>query len=351
MATIIYATVDKVLMPVFGIDPSYAPPLSALAMGVITLIYTSLGGLQAVVMTDVIQTVILILGVLLSIALITLHFGGVGWFPTQWCAHWEPFRLDISLQNRFTLGNAMVMVFVWYICTAGSDQMAIQRYLATRDVQAARKTFLISLVVNFLVQAILALLGLALLAYFTSRPDELPDGVNAYTGADQLFARYIVLGLPIGIAGLVAAGLMSAAMSSLSSGMSSSCSVLTEDLLNRFISTPSNDAATMRRAKLVSVVIGVFVVLVSLCLAGVQGNLLDVTVKVVNLFVAPLFVLFVLALFVPWATSLGGDRWRPRQRCRRRRHRLLPGLWVGDPLDHAGGTRQRHRYRDGDQPV
>jgi SSS family solute:Na+ symporter len=180
--------------------------------------------------------------------------------------------------------------------------MAIQRYLATKDVRSARKTFGISLVTNFTVQVLLALVGLALLAYFTKKPYELPAGEVIFNYADSLFPWFIVVGLPVGVTGLVTAGLISAAMSSLSSGLNSSSSVISEDIIKRFFPSKKN-VDFLKQARTISVIIGGVVTLLCLLVGYVQGNLLEVVIKVVNLFVAPLFVLFFMALFIPFSTQ------------------------------------------------
>lgn len=304
MATIIYATVNTAIIAIFGIEKSFVPLISII-MVIITVVYTSMGGLKAVVITDVLQTVILILGVLLTLLIVSIHLGSFqSIFPNKMPIHWESIYWGFDATKRMTVGNAILMVFVWYICTAGSDQMAVQRYLATKDVHSARKTFGVSLITNFIVQVLLALVGLALLAYFIKRPYELPYGETIYNYADSLFPRFIVIGLPIGITGLVTAGLISAAMSSLSSGLNSSSSVISEDIIKRFFSTKKN-VDLLKQARMISIIIGVAVTLLCLFVGYVQGNLLDVIIKVVNLFVAPLFVLFFMALFIPFATQTG----------------------------------------------
>jgi SSS family solute:Na+ symporter len=77
-------------------------------------------------------------------------------------------------------------------------------------------------------------MGFALLAYFQANPQFLPDGQTLQKSADQLFPRYIVFGLPQGITGLVVAGLLAAAMSSLSSGVNSTATVIQVDFVERF---------------------------------------------------------------------------------------------------------------------
>ena len=105
--------------------------------------------------------------------------------------------------------------------------------------------------------------------------------------------------------GVIIAAILSAAMSSLASGMNSSCAVITEDFIGRSRSTPLSDHARVRLARFISVLIGISVLLISLLVSRIEGNLVDLCYRVVNLLVAPLFVLFFLAIFVKWATTFG----------------------------------------------
>ena len=305
MSVIIYATTSKVLIPMLGWDES-ATPYACAVLGAITVMYTSMGGLRAVVITDVVQTFILLGGAALTIVLITVNFGGVtAWWPTQWDPNWDPLKIWFDPGSRITVAATAVSVFAWYVCTAGSDQMAIQRYLATRDVKAARSMFNTSMACNALVLVLLSVLGLALLAYFQTHPEQLGGGQTISESADQLLPRFIVIGLPEGISGLVVAALLAAAMSSLSSGINSSCSVITVDFVDRFRAADSPETDHVRLAKSVSWLVGIVVVALSFGAGMVSGNLLEVTFKIVNLLVSPLFVLFFLAMFVPWANSFG----------------------------------------------
>ena len=139
MATIIYATVDVALIPVFGLDPGWVPPVSVVLV-VITVIYTTMGGLKAVVTTDVIQTVVMFAGVLLTIGIIGWKVGSFGaFFEPQLFEHWPPVDWGFDMSKRMTVGNILLMTLVWQVCTAGSDQMAIQRYLSTPDVATAKR--------------------------------------------------------------------------------------------------------------------------------------------------------------------------------------------------------------------
>ncbi|MCC9608040.1 sodium/solute symporter [Blastopirellula sp. JC732] len=306
MAVVVYATVDTVLIPMLGWDKSAAPYICAI-LGIITVIYTSMGGLRAVVYTDVVQTFILLGGAILTMATITYSLGGVEyWWPTEWASNWAPIQVWFSPTSPRTIAGAALSGFTWYVCTAGSDQMAVQRYLATRDVAAARKMYFVSLGVAIFSTTFLAILGLALHGYFTANPQMLGEGMSIQADADKLFPHYILVALPTGVSGLVVAGLLAAAMSSLSSGLNSSCSVVTVDFVDRFRQqAQESEKESVGMSQHISWMIGAVVIGLSLFAGTVEGNLLDVTYKVVNLFVAPLFVLFFLALYIPWSNSLG----------------------------------------------
>jgi len=279
-----------------------------IVLGAITVIYTSMGGLRAVVFTDVVQTLILFGGAILTLVLVTVYLGGVSaWWPTEWLTHWPKPVWGYQPGVRVTFFAGFLATFTWYICTSGSDQMAIQRYLATRDVKAARFVLGTSLVASTLVTVIMISVGLAIYAYFLANPHLLPDGQTMLSDADEVFPRFIAIGMPVGVSGLVVAGLLAAAMSSLSSGINSSCSVITVDFIDRFRRRRQGQPETdhVKLARYVSVLVGVVVVVLSFGVQMVEGNLLELAMKVVNLLTAPLFGLFFMAMFVRWATGPG----------------------------------------------
>ena len=305
MAALIYATVGVVLVPLLNLDRSYIPYLS-IFLGLITVIYTAMGGLRAVMLTNVIKAVILFGMAVLALVVITVRLGGVGaWWPTQWPSHWpEPvWGYDPSVRMSF-LGIGVAML-VWFVCTSGSDQMAIQRYLSTRDVRAARRALVSLLVADALVMVFLSAVGLALSAYFWANPHLVPDGQTILSDADKLFGRFMAVGFPSGLCGLAISGLLIAAMSSLSSGINSACSVVTVDFINRFGHGRQSELGRVRSAKYVSVGIGAVVVTLACFVGLVQGNLIELCYKVVNSLTAPLFGLFFMAMFVRRATGVG----------------------------------------------
>ena len=170
MAVIVYAAAAIVLVPLLGLKPSATPWVCAV-LGLVTVAYTSLGGLRAVVVTDVFQSVVLFSGALLTLGLITYHFGGVGgWWPGAWPGHWpEPrWGYDSDPHARTFLG-ALIATLVWFVCTQGSDQMAVQRFLANPDVRTARRTLFAALISSALTTALLTLVGLAVWSYYLAQ--------------------------------------------------------------------------------------------------------------------------------------------------------------------------------------
>jgi SSS family solute:Na+ symporter len=112
-----------------------------------------MGGLKAVVVTDVVQACVLLGGALLTLLMVSFHLGSfTDWLSVSWFNHWDELKFGLDARERLTIGNAVLMSFLYFICFSGSDQMAIQRYLATKDIQTARRTFGVSLFTNFVAQ-------------------------------------------------------------------------------------------------------------------------------------------------------------------------------------------------------
>ncbi len=304
MGVVIY-TASNVIAKAVGLGPGSVPYFS-IVLGLVTAMYASMGGLRAVVLTDVIQAVILFTGALITIGLVTFKMGGFGWFPTHWAANWDTqplFSLDPHV--RVTVVGSILVNIAWWVCTAGSDQMAIQRYLATRDAKAARRAFLIGNSADAATTLLLAVLGFALLGFFQEHPEFLSPAMNLQENTDLLFPHFIVNFFSFGIAGLVISGMLAAAMSALSSGVNATCTVITTDLLSLFRREPLSEARKVTLAKRTAFAVGVIAIGLSLLVGNVRGNLIEITNKTNNLFVGPLFGLFFFALFAPVATPLG----------------------------------------------
>ena len=263
MALIIYATADVVLIPLLGLDPGMTPWI-CIFLGSITLLYTSMGGIRAVVMTDAIQSFILFGGALLVMIMITINLGSIGeWWPKEWAEHWEPARWGFQTEGTRTFGWYFLSVLIWWIATNGSDQMSLQRFLSMRDPKTARKVLGTSLIANTVVLIFLSFLGFTLLAFYRNNPHMLQDGMTVIANADKLLPQFIITSLPAWVTGLVIAGLMAAAMSSLSSGVNSSSAVVTEDFVKRYRKKGLTASGQLKTAKISTVGVGILVVALS----------------------------------------------------------------------------------------
>jgi len=295
----------KAMVVMMGLDDRHISTV-VFFTGLIAVVYTSIGGLRAVVVTDFLQTVLLFGGALLVIAAITIDRGGFGWFPTSWHANWDTqpvFSLDPK--TRITVFGSIASFLVWYLCTLGGDQTAVQRFMATRDAAAARSACAAQLIVTAIVTTTLYVVGMALLGYFEAHPRQLPEGMTLRENADYIFPRYIAYHLPAGVAGLVVSAMFAAAMSSIDSGINSITAVVTTDFLDRFGRSPKTERGHLMLSRVMAFSIGAIVVLCSSLVGSVPGNITAVTNKTVNLLPAPIFGLFFFALFVPFARPAG----------------------------------------------
>ncbi len=303
MSLLVYLTA-KAIAIMMGVGDDMVPWI-VLVTGIFAITYTSLGGLQAVVITDAMQTSLLYGGALLVIGTVTYHTGGFDWFPRQWQSdvwdHQPIFSFDPA--TRVTVVGTIVSIFLWMVCTSAGDQVAVQRFMATKDVTAARRSIALSLTVGVVVGVTLGIVGVALLGFYNANPELLPGEGSLKDQADQLFPHFIAAQLPPVITGLVLSGLFAAAMSSIDSGVNSITAVVMTDFLDRFGYKPTTAKKHLYVARTLAVVIGAAVVLTSTFMDRIPGNFMAVTNKTVNLLTVPIALLFYFALFVPSATA------------------------------------------------
>ncbi len=303
MGLLVYVSSTAIAV-IVGLDPKWVPLVSVM-VGIVPLIYTSMGGLRAVVLANVAQFCLLFMGAVAAIVLITIRCGGFSWWPTTWAPNWDSQPV-VSLDPgvRVTVVGAIVSTVIWRVCTAGGDQMAIQHYMATKDLAATRRSYFVTSAATVGVTVLLAVLGLALLGFFTQFPELLGPGMDLDRNADNIFPYFVANLLPVGIAGLVVAAII-AASSGMDTGVNAVTAVVMRDGFERFGWNPKSEAQKVKTTKYVSFGIGITVVAASLLVKHVPGNFLEMTNKLSSLEATTIFGLFFLALFVPCATPLG----------------------------------------------
>lgn len=198
-------------------------PSSILAVGLITGIYTWFGGFKAVVWTDVMQLTVYVTGGIGAL-LVAWHLAGGAGASLSLAENVGKLRLvdpSLNLSHTYTLLGGLVGGALLSAASHGTDHLIVQRLLASRSLPAARVALVGSGVVVIFQFLLFLMVGVAVwTAGFA--PDTLP--------ADQVFPRFVIDHLPMGLAGLVVAGILAAAMGTHSSAINSMASSVTHDL-------------------------------------------------------------------------------------------------------------------------
>jgi len=272
-------------------------------MGVLATVYTVLGGIEAVVWTDVLQVFVLLGGALLALVIITCQVdGGVARIITEGAA-----------QNKLRAVN-----LTWDVATAAlwvvllgkpfevlvsytADQTVVQRYLTTTDEKAAARGIWTNAVLTIPASIIFFALGTALWAFYKNHPLLL----NPAGKIDEIFPWFIAQQLPMGVSGLVIAGLFAAAMSSLDSSMNSMATAVTTDFYRR-AKPDASDVYCLALARWLTIALGAVGTLFALYMAWLEStSMWDQYSKIIGLFGGGLAGLFAVGIFTRRTTALG----------------------------------------------
>ena len=201
----------------------WSVPVSILAMGLVTLVYTWFGGLKAVVWADVVQLVVYVSGGIAALFIAWNLAGGAGAALDLAAAAGKLRIVDptVNLTSTYTLLGGLVGGAMLSAASHGTDHLIVQRLLATRSLRDAQRALIGSGVLVALQFLLFLLVGSAIWAAGFA-PDSLPG--------DSVFPRFIVEHLPRGLAGLVVAGILAAAMSTISSSINALASSVTHDI-------------------------------------------------------------------------------------------------------------------------
>ena len=302
MASATYAA-SVVVASVIGV-----PQIAVIiGLGIISVGYTMLGGLRAVMYTDVLQFFVFALTIFLTLGLI-LHMTGLG--PGELVSSYfkdrEGLILNFSASMTLQYGSWAILigVFLEGLSAFGVDQVAVQRYISSRSERTSQKGAILNLLGMWIVIPGLLMIGVGLYAYFSAHPGELGDGnlsqilAGDSKVADEAMPGFVRLHFPPGMAGLFLAALMAAIMSSIDSGVHSVTTALLVDFRDRLFPQfrPVDERTEMRRIRLLIVIIGSIAIALA-CFAGSMGNVFAVSKKLTAAFGGPLLALFVLGLF------------------------------------------------------
>lgn len=294
--------------------------LIVLVMGVVTTIYTTSGGLEAVIWSDFAQFLVLFGGAIVIPIYIAFQTDST---PIEW---WQTLAAEgrtkitfISLDPtlRVSFVGVVLDVFLWNVCTHLSDQVAVQRYLSTPNIKSAQRSMWVFTFGNVGLILLLVLCGVAIFYFYaqTATPEEFQTLIS--TQADKLMPRYMAEQLPAGMTGLLLAALLAAAMSSISSGINSISTVISSDFLASRQAAPvrkdesltevieeeatHESVATGRWLAGVAGALGIVMALVvnAIMQSHKEWNLLEMIARLNHLCVAPLGAIFLAGILLP----------------------------------------------------
>ncbi len=277
---------------------------SILIMGVLCILYTTFGGIEAVIWTDVMQVIVLLGGSILAVVWIMLHtetsFGEMIIYAS------ERDKFNIANMDFDFTESTFWVVFIGGLASAmvtqGTDQTIVQRFLTSSSVKDSQKTLYTNAVLTLPATIIFFGLGTLLFIFYSEMPNALSPAIS---NNDSIFPWYIVRELPVGVSGLLVAGIFSAAMSSISSSLNSVSTAYCNDFHQHFRpETP--DRKLLQIARIATILTGIAGVLLALWMANSNiKSLWDEFYKFLGLFTGGLGGMFLLGMLTKKANGTG----------------------------------------------
>ncbi|MEZ6092644.1 MAG: sodium/solute symporter [Pirellulaceae bacterium] len=298
-----------VVMSLTGLALAVATPLtplqSVVLMGVLSIAYCTWGGIEAVVWTDTIQTFVLMGGAVIAVVFLVGGLDG-GFTELFSRAHasdkmqlvnsgwsWESSRMALWIVLLGSIGQNL--------SSYTSDQAVVQRYMTTATQGKAAKAIWTNAILSIPATILFFGIGTALFVYYQSHPERLDPTINA----DQVFPLFISRELPVGIAGLIVAGIFAAAQSTVSTSMNSTATSLVTDFMRPF-SFFRSEERYFTAAKATTFITGVLGTILALLFIDPEiKSLFDVFIAVIGIFMGVLCGLFMLGACTERANAFG----------------------------------------------
>jgi SSS family transporter len=287
--------------------PSVDPTLtvlvvSVLIMGAATILYTYLGGMAAVIWTDVAQLVVYLAGAIMAAILLLQSIPG-GWAEVVRvgleAGRFRLFDFTWDLTRSYTFWSGVVGGAFLTTATHGTDQLMVQRYLCAAGPGDARKALLWSGALVFAQFVLFLLIGAMLFVYYTGHA---PGEIAAFTQdgrllTDRVLPYFIVTHLPPGLVGLVLAAIFAAAMSTLSSSLNSSSAAALGDFYIPMTAGRRTDAHYLRVSRAVTAVWGAVQITVALAAIQLSSRVVDEVLGIASFTNGVILGLFFLGTF------------------------------------------------------
>jgi len=292
-AAVLYAT-SLVLAFILGIDVVSA----IFIVTFIALIYTMLGGITAVIWTDVIQSAILFIGAgIIMYALITE-------MPTSFAdtlvklkdaGKLDPLNFSFDFTQVTTVWSGVIAMTIYHITVYGTNQMMVQRTLAAKNIGDAKKSYLLMGFVAFFIYLFFVVMGVLFYSYYDGKPFENSNLIILTFANDY--------GVP-GLMGIIAAAVMAASMSSLDSALNSLSTISTLDVYKKYYAKDKTDKHYLKATRIFTLLWALIIIVPAIMYhLHAVGSILEILTKVGSFFVGAQLAMFALGFFSKHTTE------------------------------------------------
>jgi len=295
---VVLYTPAMMLSVVTGIDLY----VGIMLMGVLATTYTILGGLSAVLWTDMFQYVILVVGaVWVAVSLCLSVPGGVDGIVeiASNSGHLQvsEWRLNLFEMTGLAVGFSY---FFQLLQDYGTDQITVQRLMTVKTSRGMARAIIFNAFSDLLVVGLLLFVGVGLFAYYQGFPQQLADEITG----DRVLPHYIIHKLPNGVSGLLIAAIFAAAMSSMDSGINSMSTVLVNDFFQPLRKRERSEHHDVNLARLLTFVLGGFATAVAFYVSRIE-YIIKASSSFLGLFAGPVLALFLMGMLSRRASFLG----------------------------------------------
>ncbi|WP_235605921.1 sodium:solute symporter [Rhodanobacter thiooxydans] len=277
--------------------------LSVVLMGGFTIIYTAMGGMKAVIWTDFVQVIVKMGGAIFAIGFIiwSLH-GGIGEFVSTAMAENKMHLFDFSFDlTKATVWGFIFLVLFDVVLTFPKDQVLMQRTLSTKSDKEAGRSIWAFAAIMVPGGFVFYLIGTALFVYYKANPERM----NPLLPIDATFPLFIAAELPMGVTGLIVAGIFAAAMATLSGIMNSVATLVSVDFYDKLAKNTTQKKSVFF-AELMTIAVGLIGIGAALLLSRFDvHSLFDVSIELAGLLGGGFAGAYTLGMFTRRANSPG----------------------------------------------
>lgn len=275
---------------------------SVIIITALTLFYTFRGGLTAVIWTDVIQLLIYLSCTIMALILATHAIPG-GWHEVAGLAHsggnrFQIFDFRFNWHEPYLFWSGLVGGTFLTTASHGTDQLIVQRLLAAKNKRQSQAALLSSGGVILFQFTLFLLVGVTLFAFYQHFPPATP-----FSNPDKLFPTFVVTELPRGLAGLLVAAIIAAAMSNLSAALNSLASSSVMDFYKPFIRPHADENEYMRISRGMTVVWGIVLVLVAVMAQQFHQSVLELALTIASVAYGAMLGIFLLGVLTRRVTA------------------------------------------------